>query len=691
MAATSARGARGASSLAPLLSFSETGMALGVLLIIAMLIIPLPAALLDILITANLAGALLVLLVSLSTRQPLQFSAFPSVLLLATLFRLGLNVLSTRLILLQGNAGQVIAAFGSFVIGGNYVVGVVVFLILVVVQFVVITNGAGRVAEVAARFTLDAMPGKQVSIDADLNAGVIDEGEARRRRRAIEAEADFYGAMDGASKFVKGDAIAGIIIIVINSLGGFFIGVVQAGMSLQDALRHYTLLTVGDGLVSQIPALLISTATGIMVTRATSEEDLGRDVASQVLANPPALTMVALVLLALGLAPGLPKAPFFLMAAMLGGVAYALRTPTSSRENPQEAAPRSEPEGLARLLTVDPMELEIGFGLVSLADTDQPGNLLSRITHVRRQLALELGLVMPTVRIHDSMELGLNAYQIRLRGTVVAQGEVRADRLLGLHPGGADFPEDTIDGIPTAEPAFGLPALWIARADKERAELQGYTVVDPSSVVATHLTETVKSLAHEILSRQDVQSLLDNVKRDHPAVIDELIPRVLSLSDVHRVLQNLLQEQVSIRDLVTILEALAPAARVTTEPDVLAELVRQSLGRAICAKYAGEDSTLHVLMLDPELQEGLLQALQTRENQWLLEPDPDLGQRLIQNLGASMERLAERGFSPVLVVPGRLRLPLRHYLQATLPRLALLSYGEIPPGVRVSGEGTVAA
>src|SRR5579875_165705 len=664
---------------------SDVLLAVGVALILGMMIIPLPEGALDLLLITNIAVALVMLLVAMYITAPLQFSAFPALLLLATLFRLGLNISSTRLILLHGHAGSVIDAFGQFVVGGNYVVGVVVFMILVVIQFVVITNGAGRVAEVAARFTLDAMPGKQMAIDADLNAGLINEAQARQRRRAIEQEADFYGAMDGASKFVKGDAIAGVIIIFVNILGGLTIGVFQLGLSPAQALSRYTLLTVGDGLVSQIPALLISTATGIIVTRAASDANLGRDIASQILANPRALFLVAGLLLALGLVPGLPKLPLFLIAAGLGAAGYLVRrrlaaAPTSTEEAPAEPTTRAEPENVRQFLRVDPLELEIGYGLIPLTDASQGGMLLGRVTLLRRQMALDLGLILPTIRIHDNPELHPNQYTIKLRGVRVATGEVRANRLLAMNPGLA---EQEMPGIPTVEPAFGLPAIWIAADDRERAEVLGYTVVDPTSVIITHLSEVIRAHAASILSRQDVQTLLDHVKEEHAALVNELVPNTLTLGEVQRVLQNLLRERVSIRDLVTILEAVADQARLTRDPDQLAEAARQALGRQITNQYLGEDGRLAVLTLAPDWQQVLAQHIVQTERGPNIQLEPALAQRLLTRLREGMERMAAAGRQPVLLCPARLRLPLRRFVELTLPSLAVLAYGEVSPNTEV--------
>jgi flagellar biosynthesis protein FlhA len=680
--------------LQKLLQQSDILLAMAVAAVIGIMIVPLPPFVLDILIIINVAIGLVMLLVSMYIRDPLEFSVFPSLLLIATLYRLGLNIAASRLILLQAHAGAVIEAFGNFVVGGNYIVGVVVFLILVVIQFVVITNGAGRVAEVAARFTLDAMPGKQMSIDADLNAGIITEEEARQRRKAIQQEADFYGAMDGASKFVKGDAIAGIIIIFINILGGFAIGVLQLKMPLIQALQTYTLLTVGDGLVSQIPALLISTATGIIVTRAASEANLGRDVLSQVLANPRALAIVAALLAALGVVPGLPKLPFFVIAALAGATAFALErsrrhaavlaagaatAAVASKEEPLDA------QAVVKMLPLDPIELEIGYGLIGLADPEQGGNLLSRITLIRKQLALDLGIVVPTIRIRDNLQLPANAYVIKLRGVQVAQGEARAGRYLAMDPGVAAGP---IDGTPTREPAFGLPAVWITAELKERAEMLGYTVVDPSSVITTHLTEVLKTHAPSILSRQDVQTLLDSVKATHPALVAELVPNPLSIGDVQKVLQNLLRERVSIRDLVTILETLADHAPTVRDHDTLSELVRQALGRTICNPLL-EQGALHAFTLAPQLQHALAESLQPGERGMSIVIEPQRAQRLLQRMAQAMEAMAAMGHQPVAVVNSRIRLPLKRLTERALPGLVILAYQEVPPGVEVRITATV--
>ncbi|HAN16689.1 MAG TPA: EscV/YscV/HrcV family type III secretion system export apparatus protein [Chloroflexi bacterium] len=559
-------GATQASGWQRLLQQRDVLLPVAVVAVISMMIVPLPTVMLDLLLIVNLSIGLLILLVSMYTTEPLAFSVFPTLLLITTLFRLALNISASRLILLNAFAGHVIEAFGSVVIGGSYVVGIVVFIILVVIQFVVITNGAGRVAEVAARFTLDAMPGKQMSIDADLNAGLITEAEAKRRRQKIEQEADFYGAMDGASKFVRGDAIAGIIIILVNILAGFVIGVMQQGMSLMGALQTYALLTVGDGLVSQIPALMISTATGIVVTRAATSGDLGTDTIRQITSNPRVLGIVTGALIVLAFVPGIPKLPFFIIACLTGVGAYMAwqseasgeRTAISGGATVVETTATGEPaptgpEAVTPLLALDPMELEIGYGLIPLVDPQEAGNLLDRITRIRRQMALDLGIVLPTVRVRDNLQLQPNQYVVKLRGVEVARGDLLINQYLAMNAGLAD---EQIEGIPTTEPAFGLPALWIQASLKDRAELLGYTVVDPPSVLTTHLTEVIKGNAANILSRQDVQTLITNLKAEHPAVVDELIPGVLSIGETQKVLQNLLRERITIRDLVTLIAKL---------------------------------------------------------------------------------------------------------------------------------------
>ena len=682
-----------------LLQQRDVLLPVAVVAVIAMMIVPLPTVMLDLLLIVNLSIGLLVLLVSMYTTEPLAFSVFPTLLLITTLFRLALNISASRLILLNAFAGHVIEAFGSVVIGGSYVVGIVVFIMLVVIQFVVITNGAGRVAEVAARFTLDAMPGKQMSIDADLNAGLITEAEAKRRRQKIEQEADFYGAMDGASKFVRGDAIAGIIIILVNILAGFVIGVMQQGMSLMGALQTYALLTVGDGLVSQIPALMISTATGIVVTRAATSGDLGTDTIRQITSNPRVLGIVTGALVVLAFVPGIPKLPFFIIACLTGGGAYLAwqseasgeRTAISGGATVVETTATGEPaptgpEAVTPLLALDPMELEIGYGLIPLVDPQEAGNLLDRITRIRRQMALDLGIVLPTVRVRDNLQLQPNQYVVKLRGVEVARGDLLINQYLAMNAGLAD---EQIEGIPTTEPAFGLPALWIQASLKDRAELLGYTVVDPPSVLTTHLTEVIKGNAANILSRQDVQTLITNLKAEHPAVVDELIPGVLSIGETQKVLQNLLRERITIRDLVTIVETLADYARQTRDTEALTEYVRQRLARAISAQYRGADGLVHVITLSPRVEQQLTEALKQTDQGTMIAMEPVRAQQLLQRLAGEMERVAGLGHAPVLLCSARLRLAVRRLTERVLPNLVVLSFSEIATGVDVQAEGMV--
>ncbi|NPV53677.1 MAG: flagellar biosynthesis protein FlhA [Firmicutes bacterium] len=672
-----------------LAKYSDILVAVAIVAILVMMIIPMPTMVLDVLLTLNITGALVILLVTLYALEPLDFSAFPSLLLIATLFRLALNVSSTRLILLHAYAGRVIESFGNFVVGGNYVVGMVVFLILVVIQFIVITNGAGRVAEVAARFTLDAMPGKQMSIDADLNAGLITEQEARARRRAIEQEADFYGAMDGASKFVRGDAIAGIIITCINILGGIVIGVIQLKMPVMEALQRYALLTVGDGLVSQIPALLISTATGIIVTRAASESNLGEDLARQVLAQPRAVAIGAGMLLLFGMVPGLPKAPFFMIAIAAGALAYALYS--AGEAATEEAAPKPAdqpraPENFMNLLAIDPLELEIGYGLIPLTDEAEGGDLLNRVTMVRRQVALELGLVLPHIRIRDNIQLRPGEYAIRIKGVELARGEILMGRYLAMNPGLATEP---VPGIEVREPAFGLPAIWVTEDVKENAEAAGYTVVDPSSVIVTHLAEVIKAHAAEILGRQDVSNLLDNLKQSQPAVVEEVVPSLLTIGEVQKVLQNLLRERISIRDMATILEALGDYARVTRDIDALTEYARAALARNICRQYKNAAGELVAATIDPGVEDIIAQAIQHSEAGSTLALEPAVVHRFTAALAKQAEKMVESGNQPVVLCRASVRPYVRRLTERLLPNLVVLSYNEIVPDQKVRTVGMV--
>jgi flagellar biosynthesis protein FlhA len=659
-----------------------------VILMVAMLVIPLPPTLLSLLISLNLAAALLTLLVSMYVTQPLDFAIFPSLLLLTTLFRLALNVSTTRLILLNGYAGQVIEAFGQFVVGGNPLVGFVVFLILVVIQFVVITRGAERVAEVAARFTLDAMPGKQMSIDADLNAGLIDDREARRRRAEIEREADFYGAMDGASKFVKGDAMAALLIIAINIVGGFVIGMLQKGLAFGDALSRYTLLTVGDGLAAQIPALLISTATGIIVTRAAAQANLGAEVAQQVLAEPRLVVISGAALGLLGLAPGLPKLPFLVVGAglvWLGRVSQRRRTaappaPASQRTAAGEGAPPAPADTAPEIVDLDPLEIELGYGLLRLAEGPGGGELMRRVGLIRRQLALELGLLLPLVRVRDNVQLPPNTYAVKLRGSEIARGELMPEQYLAMNPGGEAL---DLPGVATREPAFGLPAVWVAEGDKARAELLGCTVVDAATVLATHFSELCKRHAHEILSRQECRALLDAMRQRQPALVDELVPAVLTTAQVQRVLQNLLREGVSIRNLATILETLSDAAAASKDPDVLSERVRAALAREITRDLPVEGGRLTVCTLDPRLEASL------GEPAALGGLDPETLRGLRRSLLAVMERFAARGRPPVVLTAPGVRLAFRRLIERVWPQVRVVSTAEIVGELEIESVGTI--
>ncbi|HVC81547.1 MAG TPA: flagellar biosynthesis protein FlhA [Chloroflexota bacterium] len=664
-----------------------------VMTIVLMMIIPLPPILLDLLITLNIGATVTVLLVAMYITEALQFSVFPSLLLLLTLFRLGISVAATRLILMHGYAGDVIQAFGQFVVGGNVVIGMVMFLVLMVIQFVVITSGAGRVAEVAARFTLDAMPGKQMSIDSELAAGFINEATARARKKAVEQEADFYGAMDGASKFVRGDAVAALIMIAINLVGGILVGVVQQGMDIASAVTTYSLLTVGDGLVSQIPAILVSTATGITVTRSSSTGGtLGSEVVGQLLGNARALNIAGGLLVLLGLIPGLPKIPFFVMA---GGVLFGAhqiakrqqRAAIAAAVKPAElpAAAAAEGDDIINLLSLDAMELEIGFGLVPLVDGDG-SNLLSRISLIRRQTATELGLILPTVRVRDNLRLGANDYRVLLRGAVIGKGEVFPTQLLAMNAGIGDV---DIPGISTTEPTFGLPATWIPGDQREHAEILGYTVVDPGSVVATHLTELIKQNAPEILDRQQTQKLINNLKVEHPAVVEEVIPALLSVGEVQRVLQALLHERISIRNLSSILESIGNAARSTHDLDALVEQARRGLAQAITQQYMGVDGRIHTLTMAAQLEAALLGTIQRTDDGPTLILAPAVVEAYLRTLASEMESMASRGHQPMLLCSPQLRWPLRRLIERNFANLVLLSYREIASGVDTIVEGTV--
>ena len=653
--------------------------------IIMMLVVPLPHWALDILLALNITLALGILMMTFYIKKSLEFSSFPSLLLLVTLFRLALNVSATRLILGTGHAGSVIAAFGTFVIGGNFVVGIVIFIVLVVIQFVVITSGAGRVAEVAARFTLDAMPGKQMAIDAELNSGAIDEVTARQRRQDVSREADFYGAMDGGSKFVRGDAIASVVMIVINILGGFGVGMLQRGLDLNAALQQYTILTVGEGIVTQIPALLISAASGLLVTRNAGETNLSVELGKQVMAHPHAIYISAGALFFLGMAPGLPKIPFGLLAGGLAYYGYRVQLRRNAPPPPPPPAAKT-PENLNDLLTVDPLEIELGYALVCLADPKQGGDLLERVTAARRQIATELGVVVPPIRVRDNVRLRGNQYMIRLRGQEIGGSELMPGQLLALEGGGDVQP---LPGTPTQDPAFGVPAVWIAPNQRMMAEVSGYTVVDPINILVTHLMEQLRRHASEILSRQDTQSLVENVRRASPAVADELIPGLMTLGQVQKVLQILLRDRVSIRDLTTILEALSDAAASTRDPELLAEHVRFRLARQLTHQYVEADGHLYCITLHPTVEQTLMENLRRNDVGTQITLDPTTQQRLGTAIRRQAERMAAAGHLPLLMCAPRLRSAIRPLIERSVPTLIVLSYAEITSGVAVESLGMV--
>ncbi|GMA61550.1 flagellar biosynthesis protein FlhA [Alicyclobacillus fastidiosus] len=664
-----------------------------VLGIIVMIVIPVPKPLLSVLIIVNIFVSMTILLVAMSTKEPLDFSVFPSMLLITTLFRLTLNISSTRLILGQADAGSVIRAFGNFVINGNAVVGFMVFLIIIIVQFIVITRGAERVAEVAARFTLDAMPGKQIAIDADLNAGLITEDQARQRRKTIEREADFYGAMDGASKFVKGDAIASMLIVAINIVAGFIIGIAMHHMPFQQALSTYTLLSVGDGLVSQIPALLLSTATGLMVSRAASEGNLGTDVVSQVFGYPRALYVVGTVIFLLGVLTPigiLPVLPVSALAILGGWRLQVTKKRLLAKEAEDtartEQAQIKKPENVYNLLSVEPIEFEFGYGLIPLVDSKQGGDLLERVVMIRRQLAIELGLVIPMVRMRDNIQLKPTQYAIKLRGVQVAEGEIVMGHWLALSPG---IENPSIQGVRTKDPAFGLPAVWVNQGMRVQAEANGYTVVDPPSVIATHLTEVLRRHAHELLGRQETKALLDHVKNGTPAAVDDVYPNPLSLGQIQNVLSNLLQEKISIRDMVTILETLADAGRQTQDSDALTEQVRQALARQICNQFSVPGEPMAVITLSAAMEERVQQSLVDRPGGAFIGMDPAEAQVVIKRLKEESGKLQALGKTPVLLVHPQLRLPIRRWIARYLPDTVVLSYNELDPTVEIQSGGVV--
>ena len=669
--------------------------AFGVVIIVLTLIIPLPPFLLDLLLTLNIAVSLTILLVAIFNHDALQFSAFPSILLVTTLFRLALNVSTTRLILSgQGATMNLIKSFGNFVVGGNYVVGFVVFLILVLIQFLVITKGAERVAEVSARFTLDAMPIKGMAIDADLNAGAIDQDEATRRRLNLSREADFYGAMDGASKFVKNDSIAGIIITIINLLGGIIIGVIFRNEAAMDALSAYALYTVGDGLCSQIPSLLVSTATGIVVTRSSSDSSMGEEVATQMFSKAKILGITAGSLLFLSAIPGLPKASFILLAIIFGTLAYVNKKNDEEAETKQKETAEAEkkaeaanngPEDVSSLLTVDQLELEIGYNLIPLCDTHQGGDLLNRIALIRRQIAMDLGLIVPAIRIRDNIQLNPNEYVFKIKGSEFATYEIMPENYLAMM---TEPVANKINGIEVQEPAFGMPAIWIPASMRDKAEMSGYTVVDPCTVIATHLTEIIRKNADEILGREEVQQLLDSVKKTHPLLHDEVIPNIISQSVLLKVLQNLLREGVTIKYIASILEALADCKGVN-DLDTLTEVARQGLSRHIVKPLLGSDGVLRVLSLEPQLEQSLANALQKVDGQVTLAIDPNSASKLLERIRLKIEEVINEGITPIILCNSALRLSIKRLTERMAPKLNVLAYNEIPNSVKLESIGLI--
>ena len=677
-------------------TFSELITVIGVVTVLVVMIIPLPPIILDFLLALNITLAITILLMAMYTIRPLDFFIFPPLLLVTTLFRLSLNVASTRLILLHGNegalaAGKVIKSFGSFVVGGNYVVGMIVFIILVIVNFVVITKGATRIAEVAARFTLDGMPGKQMGVDADLNAGLIDEDEAKARRAMITREAEFHGSMDGAAKFVRGDAIAGIIIAVINIIGGFIIGVLQQKMSVIDAAQNYTLLTVGDGLVSQIPALTISTAAGIVVSRAASEGTMGKDFAKQFLNYPRAIYLSALTVFFFGLIPGLPHIPFILLSILIGGSVFLLGgrkegLKIKEIEEKKKETVEEGPEPVEHLLIVDPLELEVGYGLISLVDREQGGKFLDRVRSIRRQFALEMGMVIPPIHIRDNLQLKSSEYQILLKGVKIAGAELMMNHYLAMDPGDVSR---KIEGVETMEPAFNIPAVWIPEERKEEAKLAGYTVVDDATIMATHLTELLRKHSSELLGRQEVQNLLDNLSKSYPKAVEELVPNLLSLGIVQKVMQNLIRERISIRDLLTIVETLSDYAVLTKDPDLLTEYVRNKLSRSIISPYIGEDGFLKLITMEQGVEDLLIQGIQKADHGSYLSIDPKIADSIIASIKKEAEKAMSKNIQPILLTSPVVRRHLKKMVEYFVPSLMVLSQSELLSDIGFKSIGKV--
>ncbi|ARC85291.1 flagellar biosynthesis protein FlhA [Clostridium argentinense] len=673
---------------------SDIIIAFGVIGIVLMIIIPLPPALLDIFLAINIAISVIIMLITMFTTSILQLSVFPTLLLVTTLFRLSLNISSTRLILGDGYAGDIIETFGQFVVRGDYVVGIIIFLIIVIIQFVVITAGAGRVSEVSARFTLDAMPGKQMSIDADLNAGMISEEEARERRKNLQREADFYGAMDGASKFVKGDAIAGIIITIINIAAGIVIGVAMKGWSIGDAAAKYTILTVGDGLVSQIPALLISTSSGILVTRSGSDENFGQQLGAQLTAFPMVIAMASAVLLVLAIIPGMPSGIFILLSAASGYSAYLLHKDEKQKvidemeteEREIIETEKREPENVMNLISVEPLEIEIGYGLIPLADDAAGGDLVQRISSVRRQCAIEMGIVVQPIRIRDNLRLKTNEYVIKIRGTVIAKSELMPNMFLCMDPSNEEI---TMPGIRAIEPTFGIPALWINKDQREEAEIKGLTVVDPTTVMITHLTETIKCHCYELLGRQETKMIIDSVSEKYSTVVEELIPDLMTIGEVQKVLQSLLKEKISIKDMVTILECLADNSRNTRDIELLTEYVRFALGRSICNELVDENNSITVLTLSPDIENMVSNSIQKSVQGSFPAMNPDVTTNIFNSLRDLLDVTYFNNNIPVILVSPKIRPAFRKLIEMVFPSLMVLSLNEIPNDIEIRAEGVV--
>ncbi|MEG0296334.1 MAG: flagellar biosynthesis protein FlhA [Clostridium sp.] len=669
-------------------------VAFGVIGIVMMIIVPLPKPMLDVLLALNITLSVVIMMITMFTTNVLQLSVFPTLLLVTTLFRLGLNISSTRLILSERDAGQIIEAFGDFVIGGNFIVGIIIFIIIIIIQFVVITSGSSRVSEVSARFTLDAMPGKQMAIDADLNSGLIDEETAKKRRHDLQSEADFYGSMDGASKFVKGDAVAGIIITIINIIAGIIIGMTQMGLEPMEAMEVFTQLTVGDGLVSQVPALLISTAAGILVTRSGSSDNFGKTLTSQLTAFPIAAAIASGVMLFLAIIPGMPKFPFLVAAIAMGALAYLLYKEETKKEElviAQEEEEitemeRKEPENVMNLISVEPMEVEIGYGLIPLADESTGGDLLQRIASVRRQCAIEMGIVVQPIRIRDNLQIRTNEYVIKIRGTVIASSELMPNMLLCMDPSGDS---SNVSGIRTIEPTFGLPAVWINKDQREDVEIKGLTVVDPTTVMVTHLTETIKAHSYELLGRQETKLIIDNTREKYSAVVEELIPDLLTIGELQKVLQSLLKEKVPIKDMVTILESLADNSRTTKDIEVLTEYVRFALSRTICNQIIDENRSVTVVTLSPQIEE-IVQANTQKSIQGSFPAvDPEITTRILERIRETVDNVYFHNNQPVILVSPNIRPVFRKLIDMVFPHIMIISLNEIPNDVEIRTEGVV--